>query len=162
MVRLFSAITLCITASVAALLAGQDAASPAARQSVAPLLSRMPGELPAKVIDRLKVPITARFTLPLERAFQEIFELVEVKCFVDGIALKSSGITKNEVQKLNLEEKPVYEVIQAILDRPDRKQTYPDVVLVIDEEKKLVTVTTKADAEARKLAPVDFEQFQTK
>ncbi len=160
--RLSSAVSFCIAASVAGILAGQDKGAPGSRQPAAPLVTRMPGELPAKVIDRFQVPITAKFALPLERAFQEIFGAVDVKCFVDGAALKSSGITRNEVKKLSLDQKPVYEVIQAILSRKDRVQTYPDVVLIIDEEKKLVTVTTKAEAQAKKLTPLDFDTLRTK
>ena len=126
------------------------------------LIERIPTELPKKVIDRLKVPINAKFTLPLEQAFQSLFAAVDVKCVVDGIALKSVGITKNEPQRLNLENKPLYQAIQAILQRTDRTQTYPEIVFCIDEEKKTVTVTTRESAKAQKLETIDFEQFQKK
>lgn len=160
MSRLLLAVSLSMTASVAGRLAAQETPSPPPQKPPAFVVSKPPGELPAKVIDRMKVPITAKFTLPLEVAFQEIFQAVDVKCVLDGVALKSAGITKNEVQKLSLEQKPVHEVLRALLDRSDRKQTYPEVVLIIDEEKKFVMVTTRADAAARKLTPVDFEQFR--
>ena len=162
MTRLLSRTSFLLAVAVTLFAAAQENPATPKAPAPAPVVRAAEGELPEKVIDRMKVPITAKFTLPLERALHEIFGAVDVKCFVDGIALKSSGITKNEVQKLNLEQKPVHEVIQAILDRSDRTQTYPDVVLVIDEEKKLVTVTTKADAQAKRLTPVDFEQLRKK
>ncbi len=155
-----------LVGAVLSLHAEEPAAKPpaAAAPRAAPmnLVVRLQDELPDKVIDRLKVPVTAKFTLPLEVAFQELFAAVDVKCVVDGVALKSSGITKNEVQKLSQENKPLHKVIQAILERSDRKQTYPDLVLCIDEEKQLVTLTTRADAAFKKLTPVDFEQWKEK
>jgi len=153
-----------------ALLPAEDAATPpkpAATPAVVKrpspnLIERIPAELPEKVIDRLKVPVNAKFTLPLEHAFQSLFATVDVKCVVDGIALKSVGITKNEPQRLNLENKPLHEAIQAILQRKDRTQTYPEVAFCIDEEKKTVTVTTRESAKAQKLETIDFGQFQKK
>ena len=159
MMRLFVALSFCLVASAAGPLTAEDDSAPKTAMAA---VSRLPGSLPDKVIDRMKVPVTAKFTLPLERAFEEIFKAIDVKCVVDGVALKSSGITKNEVQKLSLENRPLYEVIQAILKRRDRLQTYPDIVFCIDEEKKTVTITTRESAEAKKLETVDFEQFEPK
>lgn len=159
MTRLFVAFSFWLVASAAGPLAAED--DPAPKIAMA-AVSRLPGSLPDKVIDRMKVPVTAKFTLPLEPAFEEIFKAIDVKCVVDGVALKSSGITKNEVQKLSLESRPLYEVIQAILERTDRLQTYPDIVFCIDEEKKTVTVTTRASAKAKKLETLDLERFEPK
>lgn len=140
--------------------AGKPPAGAPPRVAPVDTIVRLQDELPETVIDRLKIPVTAKFTLPLELAFQELFATVNVKCVVDGASLKSSGITKNEVQKLSHENKPLYQVIQAILERPDRKQTYPDLALCIDEEKKTVTLTTRKSAETQKLETLDFEQFR--
>ena len=49
-----SAVSFCFVVSVAGILAGQDKGPPVPRQPVAPVVSRSPGELPAKVIDRIR------------------------------------------------------------------------------------------------------------
>lgn len=112
--------------------------------------------LPDKVEDRLRVPVDCDVTLPLEPAFAYLLGEVGVEVFVDGNALKLSGITKNEVQTLKLGKTPPFKAIQAILNRSDRTQTYPDIVLSIDQAAKKVTVTTKADAAAKGLPIFDI------
>ena len=117
-------------------------------------------KLPDKIEDRLRIPIDCDVTMPLEVCFTYLFGEVKVDCFVDGIALKSSGITKNEVQKLALGKTPVFLAIQSILNRGDRKQTYPDIVLVLDDANKKVTITTKAEAAAKGMTTFDVRAMK--
>ncbi len=117
-------------------------------------------KLPDKIEERLRLPIDCDVTMPLEVCFTYLFGEVKLDTFVDGVALKSSGITKNEVQKLALGRTPVFKAVQAILTRADRKQTYPDIVIVLDEANKKITVTTKADAAAKGLTPFDILGMQ--
>lgn len=130
--------------------------------SAKPSVIRTRPELPETVLERMQVPVTAKILLPLEQAFTEIFAAVDVKCVVDGNSLKHSGITRNEMQQLSLQDKPLHEVIQKILDRTDRTQTYPDIALVIDEKQKLVTVTTREFAKSKNLSIVDFDLLKGK
>jgi len=113
-------------------------------------------KLPDKIEERLRLPIDCDVTMPFEVCFTYLFGEVKVDVFVDGIALKAVGITKNEPQNLKLGKIPVYKAVQSILSRADRTQTYPEIVFVLDEANKKVTITTKADAAAKGFTAFDI------
>lgn len=102
------------------------------------------------IAEQLKKPIDIDFRrTPLQDAFTYIGEETGVTIFVDGDALKLSGYTKNMPQTYNLGMVPGTTALHSIIEK------YGDMVLVIDDQKQLLTVMTKAVAKDRKLKTYD-------
>lgn len=105
-------------------------------------------ELP--VAERLKKEILIDFRrTPLEEAFIYIGEETGVRVEVDGEALKLAGYTKNMPQTFNLGTAPANQALEEILKQ------YDEMVLVIDEERTVMTVMTRAVARQKGLTPYD-------
>ena len=106
-------------------------------------------ELPALMADRLKRKIEVDFRrTPLQEAFAYISEETKVPIEIDGDALKLAGYTKNMPQTFQFAAPaPATQALSEIL------KNYDKMVLILDEEKKLLTVMTRGVAEKRKLTP---------
>lgn len=107
-------------------------------------------KLPEKIADRLKKKITVDFRrTPLQDAIASIAEDTGVKIKLDGPGMKLAGVTQNEVQTFQMEDVPATDVLYKIII----ENTKDKLVLIVDEEKKIATVTSVAVAEDKKLKP---------
>jgi len=105
-------------------------------------------KLPARIADRLKQKIDIDFRrTPLQEAFAYIATETHVTIVIDGDALKLSGYTKNMPQTFKLGMVPATKALYEIIKK------YEDMVLILDEKKKVLTVMTKAVAADKKLKP---------
>lgn len=106
-------------------------------------------KLPDKMADRLKKRIDVDFRrTPLQEAFAYISDETKVPIEIDGDALKLSGYTKNMPQTFKFDQPaPATQALQEIIKK------YDQMVVVLDEEKKLMTVMTIAVAKKKGLEP---------
>lgn len=99
----------------------------------------------AEVLDRqLEFDIRR---MPLEEALQFIGGEIGVTAVLDGDGLKLAGLTKNMPQSFNMGAVSARAAIKAIVEQ------YEGMVIVVDEKKRTITVTTKAAAEKKGLTP---------
>ena len=98
----------------------------------------------------MKIEIDFRRT-PLQDAFAYLGEETQVEFEIDGDALKLAGYTKNMPQTFYLGTVPATKALHAILNQ------YDQMVIVLDESKQAVTVTTKAAAAQKGLKPFPVE-----
>jgi len=104
-------------------------------------------QLPATVAGRLGVKIEVDFRrTPLQDAIEFIGEEIQVPFDIDGDALKLSGFTKNMSQTLTKTD-----TAKAVLHEIMKK--YKGMVIVVDEGKKRITLTTQPVAEKQGLKP---------
>lgn len=104
--------------------------------------------LPDRIADRLSLPIDAEFNrTPLQDAFAYISDEIKVPIEIDGDALKFAGYTKNMPQTFDLGTVPALTAIAEIL------KNYEQMVIVVDEQKKVVTVMTRSFAKNKGLSP---------
>ena len=104
-------------------------------------------KLPATVAGRLGVSIEVDFRrTPLQEAVNFIGEEIQVPFDIDGDALKLSGFTKNMAQTLTKAG-----TAKAVLH--DIMKRYKGMVIVVDEEKKRITLMTQPVAETKGLKP---------
>ena len=117
-------------------------------------------KLPDLIADRLKVKIDVDFRrTPLQDAFAYIGGEIKTTVDIDGDALKFGGYTKNMTQDMKLDAQPAKIPIKQILDRyqdPIRPEKH--MVIVVDEAKKLILVTTQASCEKNNLTPFDLSR----
>ena len=117
-------------------------------------------KLPDLVADRLKLKIDVDFRrTPLQEAIAFIGGEIKTTQDIDGDALKFGGYTKNMTQDMKLDAQPAMAVIKQILDRyqdPIRPEKH--MVLVVNEAKKTILITTKASCEKNNLTPFDFSK----
>jgi len=108
-----------------------------------------PGErLPELVADRLKKRIEIDFRrMPLQKALDYIAEETSVKSEIDGDALKDAGYTKNMPQTFKLGVVPATTALSRIIKQ------YPGMVVVVQEDKKQVYLTTAKFAKMKGLKP---------
>ena len=115
-------------------------------------------KLPDLIADRLKVKIDIDFRrTPLQDAVAYIGSELKTTIDIDGDALKMGGYTKNMTQDMKLDAQPAKTAIKQILDKyqdPIRPEKH--MVIVVDEVKKTILVTTKASCDKHKLTPFDF------
>jgi hypothetical protein len=105
-------------------------------------------KLPALVADRLKLKVDVDFRKrPLQGAIDDIAEGISVKADIDGDALKDAGYTKNMEQNMKLGMVPAKQVLYDIFKK------YPGMVLVVDEKKKMILVTTEKFAKMKGQKP---------
>ncbi|HAA49268.1 MAG TPA: hypothetical protein DCE43_06070 [Planctomycetaceae bacterium] len=83
---------------------------------------------------------------PLQEAVNFIGEEIQVPFDIDGDALKLSGFTKNMAQTLTKAG-----TAKAVLH--DIMKRYKGMVIVVDEEKKRITLMTQPVAETKGLKP---------
>lgn len=108
-------------------------------------------KLPELVADRLKLTVEVDFRqTPLQKAFEELAEGIQVKVEIDGDALKDAGYTKNMQQTFNLGEVPVARALHEIIKQ------YQGMAVVIDEKTKTLIVTTEKFAAQKGLKPFNL------
>ncbi len=104
-------------------------------------------KLPATVAGRLGVKIDVDFRrTPLQDAVDFIGEEIQVPFDIDGDALKLSGFTKNMAQTLTRGD-----TAKAVLH--EIMKQYKGMVIVVDESKKRIMLTTQPVAEKKGLKP---------
>lgn len=95
-------------------------------------------KLPELVADRLNMKVEIDFRKrPLQGAIDDIAEGISVKADMDGDALKDASFTKNMEQNMKLGIVPARKALYEILKK------YKGMVLVIDEKKKMILITTE-------------------
>lgn len=103
-------------------------------------------KLPDLLADRLKTRISVDFrNEPLYQAIGFVGEETGINFKIEGNDLKMVGVTQNMKQQFKMDNAPATAVLFEILDKIQ-------LVIVVDEEKKLVTVTSAKVAEEKKLA----------
>lgn len=114
-------------------------------------------KVPDKVADRLKLKMDVDFRrTPLQEALAFVAAQIKTTIDIDGDALKSGGFTKNMPQTFKGEKLTAQEVIAKILQNyQDPQKPRNTIVIVVDETKKTITLTTKASADQQKLTPYD-------
>ncbi len=114
-------------------------------------------KLPDKIADRLKMKMDIDFRrTPLQEAVSFISGEIKTTIEIDGDALKAGGFTKNMPQTYKGDKLTTLEVFGMLLAKyQDPTKPSNTMVIVVDESKKLITVTTKAFAEQQKLTPYD-------
>jgi len=117
-------------------------------------------KLPDKIADRLKLPIEIDFRrTPLQDCFAYISEEIKVKFEIDGDGgFKDAGWTQNMQQTHNLGTVPAIRGIHAIVSQYDlikQGELANAMVMIVDEEKKTVLLTSKkfADRDELKIYP---------
>ena len=92
--------------------------------------------------------------MPLQEAWKYIGDEAKVKTDIDGDALKDAGFTKNMAQTFLLGEVPAINAIHALLEKYEPEKI--SLVVIIDEEKKLMLLTTDkfAKRQGLKVHPV--------
>ncbi|MFP6700277.1 MAG: hypothetical protein VB861_00950, partial [Planctomycetaceae bacterium] len=104
-------------------------------------------QLPATVVGRLGVKIEVDFRrTPLQDAIEFISEEIRVPFEIDGDALKLSGFTKNMPQTL-AKAGTAKSLLHQIMKQ------YKGMVIVVDEGKKRITLTTEPVAKMKGLKP---------
>lgn len=123
----------------------------------APSPKPVKSNVPDKIADRLMLKIDVDFRrTPLEEAFDYIAEEIQTTIEIDGDALKLAGYTKNMTQTFKLEQVPASEAIHTIFTQKDQEK----MVIVVDESKKRILVTTRAAAESQGLTIFDVAPAQ--
>lgn len=114
-------------------------------------------KLPDLIADRLKVKIDVDFRrTPLQDAFAYIGGEIKTNVDIDGDALKFGGYTKNMTQDMKLDAQPAKVAIAKILEKyQDTMRPEKHMVIVVDEAKKEILVTTQASCEKNNLKPFD-------
>lgn len=114
-------------------------------------------KLPDKIADRLKLKLDVDFRrTPLQEAFGFISGELKTTIDIDGDALKAGGFTKNMPQTFQAEKVTALAAIGMILGNyQDPQKPSNTMVIVVDEAKKVITVTTKAFADQQKLTTYD-------
>lgn len=103
-------------------------------------------KLPDLLVDRLKTKISVDFrNEPLYQAIGFVGEETGINFKIEGNDLKMVGVTQNMKQQFKMDNAPATAVLFEILDKIQ-------LVIVVDEEKKLITVTSAKVAEEKKLA----------
>ena len=118
----------------------------------APDPATTPAAAAQSVAERLAKPIDVEFNrTPLEEAWAYFGTETGVKTAIDGQALKAVAYTQNMPQTFTLGVVPAREGIRRILT------DYDKMAVVVDEAAGLMTLTTKAAAEAAGQTPATFE-----
>jgi len=109
-----------------------------------PIVKNKTKKLPATVAGRLRMKLDIDFRrTPLQEAFDYIAQELKIKLEIDGPALKDLGYTKNMPQQYKLGRVTGTEAISKIVKQ------YKGMGIVVDEAKKLVTVTTEKFAKQK-------------
>ena len=118
--------------------------------------ARAPGsqlKRPKTIAERLATPIDVDFRrTPFSEAFGSIGEDTGLTFELDGGGLKLAGYTKNMPQTLRITGTPAIDVLRAVL------KPYPKLVLVIDEPRQTVIVTTREAADAKGQKPLAIQK----
>jgi len=114
-------------------------------------------KLPDLIADRLKMKIDVDFRrTPLQDAFLFISGEIKTTIDIDGDALKGGGFTKNMAQTFQGDKLTALDAIAKILEKyQDPQKPAQTMVIVVDEAKKTILVSTKAACEQQKLTPYE-------
>ena len=115
--------------------------------------------LPESIADRLKMKIDVDFRrTPLNEAFSFIGGEIRTPIEIDGDALKLGGFTKNIAQVFKLDGARAQDVALKIFEDSKGVNQTPDktLLLVVDETKKQILVTTLATASEKGWTPYDL------
>ena len=117
-------------------------------------------KVPAMVADRLKLKIDIDFrAAPLNEAFTYIGGEIKTPIEIDGDGLKLGGFTKNIKQEFKMDGARAQDVILKIFEVSkgiNSVDPTKNLVLIVDESKKDILVTTTAAAERKGLKPFVF------
>lgn len=130
------------------------------KAAVKPVLPDTPA-VPDKVADRLKMKIDVDFRrTPLNEAFTFIGGEIKTTIDIDGDGLKLGGFTKNIAQVFKMDGARAQDVIVKIFEESKGVNQPPDktLVIIVDESKKTIQVTTLAVAESKNLTPYDLSK----
>ncbi|QDU38868.1 hypothetical protein Mal4_32000 [Maioricimonas rarisocia] len=115
-------------------------------------------KLPDSVAERLRTVIvdTEFSRTPLQEAVGYLADELKVKLIINGDALKLSGYTQNMPQTFKLGKVPAVRSFHEILKQYDGKGKEADrMVIVVDEQKKQIELTTKGVADKEGKMPFD-------
>jgi hypothetical protein len=115
--------------------------------------------VPDKLADRLKLKIDVDFRrTPLNEALTFIGGEIKTPIEVDGDGLKLGGFTKNIAQVFKMDGARAQDVIVKIFEESKGVNQPPDktLVIIVDEAKKTILVTTLAVAKGKGLTPYDL------
>lgn len=117
-------------------------------------------KLPDLIADRLKMKIDFDFRrTPLQDAFAYISGEIKTTIDIDGDALKAGGFTKNMPQDFKEDKLAAVDGIWKILGRyQDPSKPTQSMVMIVDEAKKRLLISTLAVAEQQKLTPYEFKK----
>jgi hypothetical protein len=113
-------------------------------------------KLPDKIADRLKKKITVDFHDDfLFAAMDFISGEIGVQIKLDGPNMKLAGVTQNERQQFAMENVPATAVLHKILVEKTKDARYPNgkLVLIVDEDRKIATITSTDNAKEKNLKP---------
>ncbi|MGE5190883.1 MAG: hypothetical protein ACM3U2_00160, partial [Deltaproteobacteria bacterium] len=131
------------------------------KASAAPARPVAAGEkLPDKIADRLKKKISVDFHDDfLFAAMDFIGGEIGVQIKLDGPNMKLVGVTQNERQQFAMENVPATAVLHKILVDKTKDARNPNgkLVLIVDEEKKIATVTSADNAKDKNLKPFPLQ-----
>lgn len=136
---------------------------PEAREAIRHMADFMQASLPEDlrqpnmVADRLKQKVDLDFNrTPLQEAFSRIGDEIWTTIEIEGDALKSAGYTKNMPQTMKAEQVTAVQAIAKILQQYQNvRNPGQSMVIVVDEDKKRIRVTTEAFCQKQNLQPYD-------
>ncbi len=113
-------------------------------------------KLPDLVLDRLKqLKVEAEFTnTPLQEALKEVADECKVAIILDGDGLKDGGYTQVMKQTIKLGKVSGLEAITAMIKSSSKDRPLNPMVLIIDETKKQVIISSKNYAEGKGQKPM--------
>ena len=77
----------------------------------------------------------------------------------DEDALKSAGYTKNMPQDMKLDGEPAKLALHQILEKyQDSQRPEKNMVVVVDEDRKVILVTTQTACQKKSLIPFDLTE----
>ena len=92
--------------------------------------------------------------IPLQDAFAFIGEEIKATIEIDGDALKAGGFTKNMPQTFKKQQITALEAIAMILQKyQTTHKPEQSMVIVVDEDKKKIIVSTEGACKVKKLTP---------
>lgn len=114
-------------------------------------------KVPDLVADRMKMKMDIDFRrTPLQDAILFISGEMKTPIEIDGDALKAGGFTKNMPQQFTGDKMTAQDALAKILERyQDPQKPGQTMVISVNEEKKMIILTTKAFAEQQKLPIFD-------
>lgn len=123
----------------------------------APAVASNAARLPDTVLERLKtMPVFVDFrNTPLQEAFSYISDEIKTPITINGDALKLSRMTQNMPQTYDLGEVPAIKALHTIVSNPMYEG---NLVLVVDESSRTITVTSRDDATDSGLQIFDTSQ----
>ena len=117
-------------------------------------------QFPGSMIDRLRQKIDVDFRrTSLQDALTYIGGEINTAVEFDEDALKSAGYTKNMPQDMKLDGEPAKLALHQILKKyQDSQRPEKNMVVVVDEDRKAILVTTQTACQKKSLIPFDLTE----